>query len=123
METNIQIDSKLVSRIITKEVKKSIATALVNKPALIEKVVDEVLAYRLHSYDPPLWDKLLKTMITEVAKGVFKEWVDAQKDKIKLAIEKRLKKEPQAFVAKIADQIVNGLSSSFYVSCNLKLEE
>lgn len=123
MDANIKIDEGLVSKIISKEVKKKIAVALADKPGLIEKVVNEMLSYRANSYDPPLWNAMLQKMVSAVAKIVFKDWVESQEDKIKLAIEKRLKKEPQAFVDKIANQIVDGLAENFYVSCNLKLEE
>lgn len=110
------------------EIKDIILTEVAEKlkgaKGLVEAVVRSALTQKERSYDSStIFEREVKDMIRDVATETFKKWIDENKEIIRKAIETRLGIEKKTFIEKVADQIVNGLAKSFYVSVNLKVEE
>jgi len=120
-EFNVKLEEDLVKTYI----EKAIAEALGKNPeALVQAVVREAMSAKRNTYDrKTIFQSAIEEMIRQAAKEQFKLWLDTQKDKIKKALQERLAKEGDGFIAKVTDSIVTGLAESFYVSVHLKIED
>jgi len=120
----ITMDSKELKPIIDLQIQKTIMEALGKDPdALIKTVVKQAMETKSTNYPyKSLFAESVDSIIREAAIIAFKAWLDTKKDTIKNAIIMRLRKEESKFFEDVADQLVNGLSKSFYVSVNLKVE-
>ena len=120
-ELNVKLDNNIVETYI----RKAIAEALSKDPSeLVKIVVDEAMNAKSNSYSrKSLFQESVENMIRNTAKEYFKEWLNQHKILIKDAIDKRLSKEKSDFVESIANQIINGLSKSFYVTANLRIDD
>jgi hypothetical protein len=116
-----KIDDKEIKHLVDVEIGNSIAKALGDDPgALIKSFVKIAMTQKSSSYDrKTLFQEAVERMIRTKAREVFSEWLKEKEGLIKSAIEARLNKEGGEFIESLADQIVSGLSKSFYVSCNL----
>jgi hypothetical protein len=125
MAIELKLDPKDVCRIIDSHVRKAIMEALGKDPeSLIKAVVDSAMSAKSSSFsNKTLFIEASEQMIRDAAREVFKEWLSDKKVLIQNAISKRLKEENSAFIETIADKMVAGLASSFYVSCTLKCEQ
>ncbi len=121
----VKIDPKEVTKIIDTEVRLAIAKALGEQPEnLIKAVVDTAMSAKANSYDrKTVFQDSVDTMIREEAREVFKEWLSEKRSLIREAIGQRLKAEKDSFIDSIADQLMEGLAKSFYVSVHMKVEE
>jgi len=120
-EFNVKLEEDMVKTYI----EKAIAEALGKNPeVLVQAVVKEAMSAKRNSYDhKTIFQSAVEGMIREAAKEQFKLWLETQKDKIKKALQDRLTKEGEGFIAKVVDSIVTGLAESFYVSVYLKIED
>ena len=120
-EIKVPVDVELI---ITAHVQKIIAEALGKDPTvLIQTVVEAALKQRSGTYgDRTVFGEAVTKMIQETAKFSFKSWLEGNKVLIEQAIEKRLSTEKTVFVQTVANKIVEGLASSFYVSVGMKVD-
>ena len=63
--------------------------------------------------DRSLFGEQVRVMIRAEAKVVFQEWLDENKQKIRDAMTKRLKKSPQKFVVNIVDSFLGAMGGNF----------
>lgn len=119
MEAKIEVPQGMITKLIEAEVVKSLG----DKEVLVEAVVKSAMEVKKNSYDKEtLFSKQVNEMIRQAASDIFKEWLSDKKGLIQQALLKRLDKEESIFIEKVADQIINSLSKSFFVSCHLKIE-
>ena len=121
MNMSVEVPQEMVRA----HIQKAVAEALGADPsALVQTVVDVAMRAKERSYgSETIFGEAVNKMIRDAAKGVFAEWLETQKDTIRQALLKRLATQGSAFVEQVADQLIKGLSESFYVSVHLKIEE
>jgi hypothetical protein len=121
----IKIAEKEIKSLVDVEIGNAIAKALGESPdTLIKSVVNVAMSQKKSSYDnKTIFQAAVETMIEDKAREVFKAWLKKKEGLIKKALEARLRKEGSEFIESIADQVVSGLSKSFYVRCSLKVED
>jgi hypothetical protein len=121
----IKIAEKEIKSLVDVEIGNAIAKALGESPdTLIKSVVNVAMSQKKSSYDnKTIFQAAVETMIEDKAREVFKAWLKKKEGLIKKALEARLRKEGSEFIESIADQVVSGLSKSFYVMCSLKVED
>lgn len=122
MEINLSKDE--LQKLIDVKIKASIMEALGKDPdKVIETVVTQALSEKKDSWSRETkFQSAINEMIREVAKDTFSEWIESKKDVVRKAILKRVNKEEGQLFEDLAQQLVEGLSKSFYVSCTLKVE-
>lgn len=120
----LKIDPNEVKAAIETHIRAAIAKALTGDPKkLIETVVAAAMSQKRDSYSrETLFSEKVNTMIREAAAESFKAWLAEQKELIGAAVTKRLKAEENGFAETVADKIVSGLATSFYVSASLKVD-
>jgi len=120
-----EIKFEVPKEIITTHVAAAVMEALGKDPeALVTAVVNEAMRQKKNSYDSDsVFLSGVKTLIREEASAVFKTWLDEKRPIIQRAITKRLRGEEGTFIETVADKLVNGLASSFYVSVSLQTKE
>lgn len=121
----IKIDNASLKEIVDTQIQATVMGVLDSKGAdLIKAVVTRTLTEKASSYGrETVFEAAMRKMIQDAAKETFKGWLDQNAEKIRSAIEARLKKSPQKFVNQIADKLLDGLAGSFHVSCKLKYED
>lgn len=121
----IKVSKEELHRLLDVKIKASIMEALGKDPdKVIETVVTQALSEKKDSYSSETkFQSAINEMIREVAKVTFSEWIESKKDVIRKAILKRINREESQFFESLADQLVNGLAQSFYVTCRLKVED
>jgi hypothetical protein len=122
-----------IEKAVSEQVKKSVETTVrvqiaealsANPEALVRAVVDEAMSEKQNSYSRQTkFHYAVSEMIRQAAKEEFKVWLDEHKALIRKAIQKRMKEEGSAFINTVADKIVEGVGSSFYVNARLKVED
>lgn len=121
----INVSKKDIQQILDVQVKAAIMKGLgKNKDVVIAEIVNKALSQKKNNYDrTTIFEDAIDEMIRKAAKETLMIWLESKKEIIKQAIVKRLNKEESDFLESIADQIVNGLAKSFYVTCRLKVGE
>ena len=121
----IKLDQKELKPIIDAEMQKIIMEALGKEPEkLIAEVVRQAMTTKSGNFPyNSLYRESVEKLIRETAIETFKVWLEGKKDVIRTAIVKRLKNEESQFFETVADQLVNGLAKSFFVTVNLKVED
>lgn len=118
------IESKL-DEMLKDYIRTAIAEKLGKNPeVLIKAVVDAALCQKKDSYSrETLFQVMVNSMIREEATTVFKEWLAEQRPLIREAVLARLRGEKGKFIETVADKLVEGMASSFYVSVYLKCQD
>jgi len=134
-DVNIQINKDLIIPIIQSKIKGAMVEALGEEKNLIETVVDHILNLKVDedgkvsnysSSNQYKWiDIVLKKSIEETAREVFKEYLDENRDKIKLEIHKQLRtrKGLAGFVNKLFDGVAEAVDSNWKFSAHFKFKE
>jgi hypothetical protein len=121
----VKVERKDIQAIIDTNIKLAVAKALTeDTDAVIEKIVNAALNEKSNSYSrESKLEAAIKKMIQEAAQASMDEWMKKQKPKIQKAVTNRITQEGGAFVDTIADKLVSGMASSFYVNASLRIEE
>ena len=120
-----EITMQVPKEIISAHVAAAVMEALGKDPdALIKAVVDEAMRTKKNSYESDtIFLSGVKELIRQEANTVFKDWLEQKRPIIQKAILTRLKREEAGFINTVADKLVDGMASSFYVSVGLRTLE
>lgn len=124
------IDTKAIEKQVAAEVndhiRSAVAGALSKEPgALVQAVVTAAMSEKdgYSARGETVFQKAVNEMIRKAAKEEFGAWLDENRDKIRAAIRKRMKASGGPFIDTVADKLVEGMASGFYVSVQLKVED
>jgi hypothetical protein len=130
---NLAIDNTIVEPIIRAQIQAAIVQNMGNPEELISKMVALALRKKVNSdgkvdqYDSynkyDFIEAIAARAIQKTAQEVFEDWVEANKDKIKVAVEKELRKPSRNFqIAKaLADSVATSLKCLWSIKCDTKI--
>ena len=118
-ELKIDIPEKMIGDVIRSHMVK----ALGNKKDFLDAIVKSALEAKKDRYsNTTIYQDELAKMIREVASKTFKEWLDTQKEKIRIALIKRLTEDKEDFINTVCDKILDAMSTSMYINISMKQE-
>lgn len=121
----IKIADTEIKDLVQTKIHLAIAKALSEDPkVLIEAIVEKALIKKEHSYDQrTILQTEIEQMISSAAREEFKKWLDKNRSIVATAIRKRLTTEKEDIIKMVADKLVDGMASSFYVRCHFDVEK
>lgn len=116
-DVNLSISNDVIKSIVEAKIRSEVLTALSgNSEKLMEQLADNVIKQKVDregrpsnsSYDTTnMLDWMVQKEIKIMAEKLIKEWLESQKEKLKISIKKSLDKNKDRF----ADDFVNSIIS------------
>ena len=121
----VKIDNATLQPIIEAKIQAAILEALSGDTAkMVEAIVAQSLKQKADSYgNKTVLQKTVETVIQDAAKSAIQAWIAEHKALIHAAVLARLRGAKPGFVDALADKVMEGLASSFYVSATIKVED
>jgi hypothetical protein len=118
----IDIPQKMIEDTIRAELIRNISEQ--SKDKLITAVVEKALTERKDNYrgTPTFFEQAVTEMIRETAKGIFREWIESNREDISKAIYAHLNGTKQKRLKEFAEKLANNISS-YGISVNIDLRE
>lgn len=115
----INVDNGSIEKIVEGQIKAAVLEALASKS---ESVIEHLVTAALSEPDKNSYGRKtivqaeIDKAIVEEANNAAKEWLDAQRPKIRALVKARLEKGTHELVKTIADQLVARFAGGFDVS-------
>ncbi len=122
-DLKVQIPENMIQKLVTQELRMAVVKALGKDPeAMVKLVVDAAMSAKAGYGGQTYFEAEVNKMIRDAAREVFRGWLDEHKHLLREALSQRLNRDGGKFIETVADKIIDGLASSFDVSCYLKIE-
>lgn len=130
----MNVDPAVVSGIVEKKIQEAVIEALNGRDELIAKTVSIALHTKVNSegvvdrdsyYNKnDFMDVVTQNMIREAAKTALEEWLASNKEKVRAAVIKEMKKPSrQASIAKVfADEVERAITGTFNPKFTINFE-